>query len=29
MASLIGVARLLAGNRWGLRGGTPAVPVHV
>lgn len=29
MASLIGVARLLAGNRWGLRGGTTAVPVHV
>ena len=29
MASLIGMARLLAGNRWGLRGGTPAVPVHV
>ena len=28
MASLIGVARLLAGNRWGLRGGTTAVPVH-
>jgi len=29
MASLIGMARLLAGNRWGLRGGTNAVPVHV
>jgi MFS family permease len=29
MASLIGMARLLAGNRWGLRGGTTAVPVHV
>jgi MFS family permease len=29
MASLIGLARLLAGNRWGLRGGTTAVPVHV
>ena len=29
MAALIGVARLLAGNRWSLRGGTPAVPVHV
>ncbi len=29
MASLIGMARLLAGNRWGLRGGTAAVPVHV
>lgn len=28
MASLIGMARLLAGNRWGLRGGTTAVPVH-
>jgi len=29
MASLIGMARLLAGNRWGLRGGTTTVPVHV
>ena len=29
MASLIGMARLLAGNRWGLRGDTNAVPVHV
>lgn len=29
MASLVGMARLLAGNRWGLRGGTTAVPVHV
>ena len=29
MASLVGMARLLADNRWGLRGGTTAVPVHV
>ena len=29
MAALIGIARLLAGNRWSLRGGTPAVPAHV
>ena len=29
MAALVGMARLLAGNRWNLRGGTPAVPAHV
>ena len=29
MAALIGMARLLAGNRWNLRSGTPAVPAHV
>ncbi|MBJ7505186.1 MAG: MFS transporter [Acidimicrobiaceae bacterium] len=29
MAALVGMARLLAGDRWGLRGGTPAVPAHV
>ena len=29
MAALVGMARLLAGNRWNLRGGTPAVPAQV